>query len=110
MIERRRPAKLDKKMNLAAVVSVLVIMILIMLSSLICFASAARPSAFFHPEMKNKDHKAASGFFKPSGKDCSSGKSSLSHCSPLPKQMGNRNTTGADKRVVPTGPNPLHNR
>nr|ADE77773.1 unknown [Picea sitchensis] len=109
MIERRRPEKLNRMMNLAAVVSVLVVMILIILSSLICFASAARQSAFFHAEMKDKDHKAASGLFKPSGKDCHSGKS-LSHCSPISKQMGNSNMTGADKRVVPTGPNPLHNR
>lgn len=109
MSERRRPEKLYKMMNLPAVVSVLLVMILIILSSLISFASAARQSAFFHAEMKGKDHKAVSGLFKPSGKDCHSGKS-LNHCSPLPRQMGNSNITGGDKRVVPTGPNPLHNR
>lgn len=109
MSERRRPEKLYKMMNLTAVVGVLVVMILIILSSLITFASAARQSAFFHAEMKGKHHKAAPGLFKPPGKDCHSGKS-LNHCSPLPRQMGNSNTTGADKRVVPTGPNPLHNR
>eukprot|EP01018_Ginkgo_biloba_P006636 Gb_22074 [translate_table: standard] len=90
---------------------VCLVLILIVVSSLSCFASATRAqSAVFNTGMNKKKDKP-SGFrpFKPSVNDCHTG--NYVHCSPPPKQVDNANNiTGAEKRVVPTGPNPLHNR
>ncbi|GLJ27362.1 hypothetical protein SUGI_0536890 [Cryptomeria japonica] len=87
-------------------VSCCILWILIVLLSLVCFTSAARQSAVFNTGMGEKNVKKGS---KPFIDPCHS-KSNLP-CSPPPRQMEmNGNTTAEEKRVVPTGPNPLHNR
>eukprot|EP01018_Ginkgo_biloba_P008813 Gb_27680 [translate_table: standard] len=82
----------------------------LLLLSTLWVASGTRTSVFFNTWM-NK-HSKTSGLiyrkFKPLAKDCQTKSSSAGSCSGLSPAERDK-IFGADKRLIPTGPNPLHN-